>query len=184
MNKNIKLKRCNLQQCQAMCCYDGVYLEEGEEEKIKQVVRSFPEYFQHLPEEFIVEGNWQGIVNGRKTATKPYHFSNPNFPAHFEQTRCVFATDDHLCSLQIASTHEASHPWEFKPQSCWKFPLQENDSTLLPPISPNEKDPCDIGTHYPGFSTFTECGKHKEEGQEWSKVLKEEITYFNNKQKQ
>jgi len=31
---------------------------------------------------------------------------------------------------------------------------------------------------YPGYSTFTMCGKHHVDGNEWTKTLNEEIKYF------
>ncbi|QJX79983.1 DUF3109 family protein [Priestia megaterium] len=178
MSYNLKLKRCDLTKCKAMCCYDGVYLEKGEEEKIREIVQIYPDYFQHLPKDFIVDGKWKGVADGRKTATRPYNYNDPEYPKHFEQTRCVFATKDHLCSLQIASTNESTHHWDFKPQSCWKFPLQEENNHIKPPVFNKENDPYNLGTDYPGYASFTECGKYKEDGEQWNLVLREEIDYF------
>jgi len=80
--KNQKVKRCNLNMCQAMCCYEGVYLSEGEEES--QLVMY-------------------------------------------------------------------------------------------------EQDPFEIDAAYPGYVSFTDCGKQADDGEEWEKVLSKEIHYFKDK---
>jgi tetratricopeptide (TPR) repeat protein len=98
---SVKLRVCNLNECEARCCYDGVYLEDGEESKIRDIVASAPELFVDLPQDFIVDGSWGDQVSGRKTATKPYDFKSPDFPVHFNRTRCVFCSADHKCSSNV-----------------------------------------------------------------------------------
>ncbi|QIZ06826.1 hypothetical protein HFZ78_08980 [Priestia megaterium] len=125
-----KIKSCGLS-CEAMCCYDGVYLNEGEEGKIANIVQNHSEFFTHLPEKFITDGNWNNLVTGRKTATRPYLYKNPSFPMHFEKTRCVFAYENGLCSLQAAATALDMHPWKFKPKACWAFPLAIKNGKVI-----------------------------------------------------
>src|SRR5262245_49431142 len=86
----VRLKQCDLSVCKAMCCFDGVYLIDGEEARITQVVQENPDAFSFLPDAFIVDGYWRGTSAGRKTATRPHEHQVPDFPAHFTQTKCVF----------------------------------------------------------------------------------------------
>ena len=88
----VNLRACRLEQCKARCCYDGVYLRDGEEKKIRELVSSAPEYFKSLPLDFIVDGFWDDQPAGRKTAVKPFAVNGPDFPEHFSRTRCVFCS--------------------------------------------------------------------------------------------
>jgi len=45
------LRRCDLSQCEGMCCYGGVFLEEGEEERIRAIVETYPDFFAFVPRE-------------------------------------------------------------------------------------------------------------------------------------
>jgi len=54
-----KVKRCDLNECEAMCCYDGVYLNSKDQETIKLVVNKFPVFFKHLPYKYIENGTWE-----------------------------------------------------------------------------------------------------------------------------
>ena len=38
--------------------------------------------------------------------------------------------------------------------------------------------PNNLGKRYPGFATFTPCGKHDEKGKVWWMALKEEASHF------
>ncbi|MGH7264111.1 MAG: hypothetical protein ACREMB_04545, partial [Candidatus Rokuibacteriota bacterium] len=96
-----RLRRCDLAACEAMCCYDGAYLEPGEEQALTAAVRAHPGFFSFLPAPFVVDGEWLGRLSGRKTAVRPHEYANPDFPPHFGSTRCVFAFDDGRCSLQV-----------------------------------------------------------------------------------
>jgi hypothetical protein len=176
----LKLKPCIFPECEAFCCYDGVYLSEGEEEMIKAVATNWPENFRHLPEEYVVDGNWYDRIKGRKTAVRPFTYKSPDYPKHFDHTRCVFAYEDGRCSLQTAAQKQGLHPWRFKPAACWLFPLKYlGERVILPPYG-KEKDPDYIDEGYPGFVTFLPCGRHSEDGLPWYQVLEKEILYFLN----
>lgn len=162
-----------------MCCYDGVYLLDGEKELIQKVVSAYPIFFSHLQNNFIIIGNWRDHVTGWKTATRPYEYSNPSFPRHFERTRCVFATENHLCSLQVAATNLGIHKWTFKPSACWLFPLRLDGGDISAPPMEGEADPDYLDESYPGYPSFVPCGKHTDDGLPWRVTLKEEIEYFN-----
>ncbi len=44
-----RLKVCDLKLCEAMCCHDGVYLmNRDEEQAINFVVQSFPSFFAEI----------------------------------------------------------------------------------------------------------------------------------------
>jgi hypothetical protein len=175
-----KVKSCGLQ-CEAICCYDGVYLLEDEEDMLKTTVQRYPEYFQHLPEEFVVDGNWLDIQVGRKTAVKPYAYTFKDFPAHFEHTRCVFALESGLCSLQKAATELDFHPWKFKPTACWSFPLRIQNGKVSNPPAQEEQDPDFIDENYPGYSKFVPCGKHHDDGTSWYQHYQQELLYLKQK---
>jgi hypothetical protein len=46
-----------------------------------------------------------------------------------------------------------------------------------PPIAP-EDDPDRVDESYPGFVTYTPCGRHREDGSPWWQVLAEEMAYY------
>jgi tetratricopeptide (TPR) repeat protein len=169
-----KIKSCGMK-CQAVCCYDGVYLLDGEEVKIKEVVKRYPQYFENLPDEFIVDGNWKDIAKGRKTAVKPWQYDAEDFPAHFDRTRCVFADDDGLCTLQKAATDLNFHPWKFKPMACWAFPLRLENNSIVGPPKECEEDPDYVDETFPGYTKYVRCGRHDNDGISWVDVYRQEI---------
>jgi hypothetical protein len=173
------LKRCDLSQCEGMCCYDGVFLEEGEEERIRAIVEAYPDFFAFISKAFIIDGNWKNLVIGRKIAAAPHTYHNPHFPAHFPQTRCVLSLPDARCSLQVLAARVGKHPWSYKPKACWMHPLlREGPNGLVPPPIRQEDDPDRVDESYPGFVTYTPCGRHQEDGSPWWRVLAEEIAYY------
>ncbi len=173
-----RLARCDLAVCEAMCCYDGVYLRPGQEARITATVRAHPEFFAFLPEPFIVDGTWQNRIRGRKTAVRPHAYRNPAFPPHFDRTRCVFAFPDGRCSLQVLATRLGEHPWARKPRVCWTHPLREGPGGLAPPPVDPREDPDHRGPGYPGYVTSTECGKPRADGAPWRETLADELWYF------
>ncbi|SMP01484.1 Tetratricopeptide repeat-containing protein [Laceyella tengchongensis] len=172
-----KIKRC-LMKCEALCCYDGVYLLDGEEEKLKETVKNYPAYFTHLPEEFVVDGNWRDLMVGRKTAVRPHQYQTDSYPIHFEPTRCVFTDENGLCSLQKVATDLDYHPWKFKPLACWAFPLRLVDGKITGPPEKDEQDPDYVDETYPGYMKFVPCGCHHDQGESWVELYKQEIWYL------
>jgi hypothetical protein len=57
-------------------------------------------------------------------------------------------------------------------------PLEMRMGKPAPPPRRPEEDPCRVDDDYPGFSTFTPCGMHREDGLPWREALAEEIRYF------
>jgi len=78
------VKRCDLAQCQAVCCYDGVYIDGGDEKRIRTLVKDNREFFAFLPKVYLLSAKWGGL-KGLKTATKPFVYRSR--PKHFTDTR-------------------------------------------------------------------------------------------------
>jgi hypothetical protein len=175
MSREPRLRRCDVAQCEAACCYDGVYLRPGEEAGLAATVRAHSEFFAFLPEPFVVDGVWNGRP-GRKTAVRPHVYRNPAYPVHFAPTRCVFAFDDGRCSLQVLAAARGEHPWARKPRVCWLHPLHEGPAGLVPPpVDP--ADDADRRPGYPGFVAFTDCGRHRPDGLPWRQALAPELAH-------
>jgi hypothetical protein len=176
--EGLRLSVCDVTGCEAMCCYDGVYLEPQEEAFLRELVERVPALKAHLPEEFIVEGWWEGQHMGRKTATRPHDYRNTDFPAHFTRTRCVFADAQGFCELEKLARSRGQHPWTFKPATCWLFPLHEDEGEAEPPPADPADDPY-RQPGYPGYSTFVPCGRHEAGGLQWRDALRREMEYLN-----
>jgi hypothetical protein len=173
----LKLVVCDVTRCEAMCCYDGVYLEPQEEAFLRELVERVPSLKAHLPEAFIVEGWWEGEHLGRKTATRPQAYRNPHFPAHFARTRCVFADAQGFCELEKLALARGQHPWTFKPSTCWLFPLHEDQGAPEPPpVDPADDPYREPG--YAGYSTVVPCGRHDPQGRPWQDALLRETGYL------
>jgi tetratricopeptide (TPR) repeat protein len=181
--KCVRLRACNLDACEAQCCYDGVYLGDGEEDRIKEIVASAPEVFAKLPKAFVVDGSWgEGRVSGRKTAVEPHNFTVPNFPVHFTRTRCVFCADDHKCLLQVLAVQRGLHKWTYKPKACWMFPLRIIEGEPCPPPAADEPDPDCLGEEYPGYGKFVPCGEDRTDADPWDVTLADEIAFWKKSQ--
>ena len=174
----VRLRRCDLAECQAVCCYNGVFLQHDEEARIRMLVAAYPEHFADLlPDDFVVDGEWRGVVIGRKTVTRPHEYAGDVLPAHFKSTRCVFGHPDGKCSLQTLAVAHGHHPWSYKPRLCWLHPLIERGPRLEPPPERPEDD-VSRSEGFPGYVTSTPCGRHDPAGEPWSTVCAEELAYF------
>jgi hypothetical protein len=173
-----RLARCDLAACEAMCCYDGVYLRPGEEARLVATVAAHPDFFGGLPGPFVVDGVWQDRIRGRKTAVRPHVYASPAYPPHFAPTRCVFALADGRCSLQALAVRLGEHPWARKPRACWLHPLREGpEGPRPPPVDPRD-DPDRQEPAYPGFATSTACGRHRPDGLPWREALAPELAHL------
>lgn len=180
----LKLKRCDLSKCEAMCCHDGVWLTEQDLLKIREA-QALDQHSTLIPkDEAIIMQEWTSGLLYPKTAVREFTYSTSEWPSHFPRTRCVFADDQGLCKLETFARIRNENPWKYKPQACWLHPLTERDGKLVPPPSSPEEDPYSQGPSYPGFSTHTACGRHQEDGEEWSVVLFDELNEYSlNKKK-
>jgi hypothetical protein len=173
----LKLSVCDVRKCEARCCYDGVYLQSAEEDFLRELVARVPALAAKLPEQFIVDGWWNGQFMGRKTATRPAHYQATDFPAHFTRTRCVFGDESGFCELEKFARSRGQHPWTFKPATCWMFPLQEEAGGISEPVRGAADDPYFAGD-YAGFASCVSCGRHDPAGEPWQRALAREIAYF------
>jgi len=173
----LRLKACDINACEALCCHDGVYLSASEETRLKRLVERTPELRARLPAEYVVDGWWNGRLLGRKTATRPHAYRSATFPAHFPRTRCVFADAAGLCELQKLGLRRGQHPWRYKPFTCWMFPLDELDGEAVPPSADPQDDPYRV-PGYPGYVSVVPCGRHDTAGQPWPLTLAAELEYF------
>jgi hypothetical protein len=130
-----------------------------------------------LPEVYIVAGSWNGEPLGRKTATRPHTYLNPDYPAHFPRTRCVFADAAGFCELEKLARGRGEHPWTYKPFTCWMFPLEEEAGNAVPPPVRRRDDPWRV-PGYPGYVTRVPCGRHDAAGRPWRAALSQELQYF------
>lgn len=164
--------------CESICCYDGVYLMDDEIPKIQAFIESNREYYSFLPEKYIVDGDWEGLSQYKKTEKIPFKYSCMDFPTHFTQTKCVFALSDGRCSLQTRAIELFMHPWKYKPMACWIFPLTGcRSGKILPPPTSQEQDENNIGPEYPGYASLMPCvnGAHVVS---WKEYYINEIAYF------
>ncbi|MBI3716845.1 MAG: DUF3109 family protein [Betaproteobacteria bacterium] len=178
VRKHTRLNYCDLAQCEGICCSDGAFLQPAEVRTIRRVVAQHPEHFAHLPEDFIVAGDWHGHT-GPKTNVRAHRYRAK--PDHFASTRCVMADDEGKCSLQTLAVGLGRHKWAYKPMGCWLYPLELEDGRILAPPRTRRDDTNNIGKEYPGFSTFTPCGQHDRKGKVWWVTLKEELGHVRKK---
>jgi hypothetical protein len=179
------LTRCSLAACKGMCCYDGVYVGDEAAAVITDVARREAAFFRglglDLPDEVIVDGEWEGLVAGRKTAVAPHPFSREvaDFPAHFGDTACVFHLDDGRCALQVLSVERGHHPWYYKPFTCWQHPISivpgAGGAGAVVLLDSEETDPYRL-PGYDGFVTQTFCGRTAPCGRPAHEVLAEELS--------
>lgn len=143
--------------CDAWCCYDGVYLTDEDVQTITQAVENNKEFFDFLPADYIVYGEWQGKVAGQKTNVKEKTYDK-DFPKHFNQTTCVFLKANKCMLEEFAVLNNEPH-WKYKPTTCCVFPLQKTSNKYVEPQSVN--DSCNLGDEYPGFVSFLPCYRFK-----------------------
>jgi tetratricopeptide (TPR) repeat protein len=174
-----KLKGCNPDICLGICCYEGVYLEKKEIESLKKIVSKNKNYFNFIPDNFIIYKNWNNLIKGSKIDIK-YHKNSPSAPKHFNNTRCLFNVENGLCSLQKLATDTDKHPWKYKPRTCWMFPIMGYAFGLpLSPPKEEDQDPSYVDKSYPGYVKFLPCIKEYTDGKPWYKIYKHTIIYLN-----
>ncbi|MFH0993068.1 MAG: hypothetical protein V1761_01820, partial [bacterium] len=166
--------------CDGRCCYDGVYVTTTEEARIRPFMKEHPEYFRHVPEEFLEDGEWGFLFGGKRTVRRLHRYERTDFPRHFTQTKCVFALANGECSLQRAATDLWLHPWKFKPELCWEFPLIGlfNDNAMEKPHYFGEPDPGYYDDEHPGYVSFLPCSRIDPNGHTWKKMYKTEFLHY------
>ncbi|MGB6221759.1 hypothetical protein [Haloferula sp.] len=160
-----RLSFCQLGQCRASCCHDGVFLSQEEQTGIDEALsigKTLLNDYGWRP------GRWLTHLDGRaKSITVESSDLAEKFPKHFPRTRCVFLDDEHRCVLQRLAVDEGKHPWFWKPISCWMHPLVlkpglRGERPLLMLPGPGNDPAAKPG--YPGFSACTPCGMESAAG--------------------
>ncbi|MGY8642169.1 MAG: hypothetical protein ACKVJU_13875 [Verrucomicrobiales bacterium] len=159
------LQSCDFAKCRGTCCHDGVYVSSEEAAVIRNLDSADLESvgLTDLPEKRIVYGNWKGLASGPKTATRPAPMKTcvSDYPAHFEETNCIFLLPDARCALQALSMKEGKRPWYYKPLTCWIHPLAfaaGPDGKTILTLHDEENDPHNL-PDYDGFVSKTHCGR-------------------------
>jgi hypothetical protein len=121
--ENRTVGRCRNEECRAMCCSHGVYLDLADAGRIVDEAESIK---RHLPEEFHDIDNWfDGDVSEDSDFPSGYRVGTQVVPdpGKLENTSCVFLRPDNKCALQVASLAQGRHPWDLKPFYCALYPL-------------------------------------------------------------
>ncbi|MCP5536636.1 MAG: DUF3109 family protein [Akkermansiaceae bacterium] len=177
-----RIKPCELANCRATCCHDGVYLSPEEAEGIEAILdqhgEKLAEYGLSLPTEPVV-----AVRGGKswKTATRIVEDGElaTDFPDHFPTTRCVFLDREGRCGIQRLSMELGRQPWFDKPLTCWIHPIvvmpanHSRSRPLLTLVAPDNDPQKTEG--YPGFASCTHCGRPDEDGKKARQVLAAEL---------
>jgi hypothetical protein len=175
-----KIQRCSLATCRGMCCYDGASVDKATAEKIREIADDNRHRFSamglNLPHDVVEKNEWNGTV-GLKTTVRPFPFRShvKDFPAHFNETACVFLLDDGRCGLQVLSEQDGKHRWFYKPFTCWLQPIKLADGEVR--LYDESSDPNKL-PGYDGFVIRTCCGQTETQGQSAVEVLREELRFL------
>lgn len=117
------IQRCDLKNCQAACCYDGVWVDEAH---VKKIMNNAELISPYLNQENRISETWFDD----KTEDDPYtpsrrviHSTVITDKNHYQGTACIFLREDYKCALQVTSQKSGFHPWHFKPFYCVLHPL-------------------------------------------------------------
>lgn len=168
---------CDLKDCHGYCCHGGVSVIQREEAVLQPLLKEhgafFPEIGLRLPEEPFEDC---GVEGEKDTKTRPFTYPI-ELPAHFSHSSCVFRDDIGRCGLQVLSAKLGKDSWHYKPLYCWLFPITitEGETPLRITIM-TEEDDWDKSEGYPGFTTFTACGRPDPNGKPAYEILERELT--------
>lgn len=176
------LRPCELSQCRATCCHDGVCLTQEETTALQELLARHAAQFHAYGLELAAATAFeQRAPGGWKTATRAAAPDEPaaDFPAHFPRTRCVFLDHEHRCAWQRLAVDEGRPPWFFKPLTCWMHPLALQPGTRADPrptltLHDAAHDP-QRTEKYPGFASCTHCGRADSGGSSAVVVLYAEL---------
>lgn len=175
-----RLSRCKLADCHGVCCHDGVPVDDDTARTIESLARTrasdLSEMGLSMPEEVIVDNQWQGLVS-KKTAVRSFAFRSrvDGYPSHFPETACVFLLDDGRCGLQILAQRDDKHPWYYKPFACWLHPIKIAGSAIH--LYDETSDP-NRYPDYDGFVCRTFCGRTAKDGCAAGDLLQDELRYL------
>jgi hypothetical protein len=174
------MKTMQCAHCDNRCCYDGVYVTAPEEQAIEALRKRYPSYFANVPKEYLEEGEWGFLFKGKRTKLRAHSYTKPDYPKHFGKTKCVLALPNGECAPQRAGADHLYHPWKFKPEICWEFPLIGlfNDNAMEKPHYFGEPDPHYFDENQPGYLAFLPCATVDDKGVSWKRVYQHELQHF------
>ena len=174
-----KLRPCDLSQCRATCCHDGVQLSREDAELLESAKSRYSTQLQSygietkgkVTEKSSRKSGWK-----TKALQTTKEFLADDFPAHFPTTRCVFLDSRHRCGLQRLALELGKHPWHFKPHTCWIHPLllQKRGSHYSLTLVSEQNDP-QQSKGYPGYASCTHCGREDQGGIPAQQALQQEL---------
>jgi hypothetical protein len=173
------LKACAVS-CRGVCCYGGVSVDDSTADVLinlsKQRAVDFRAMGLTLPDRVVARTEWRGRV-GNITALKPRLFRSlvSGYPAHFDETACVFLTEDARCGLQVLAQKDGKHPWYYKPFSCWLHPIKLHEGQIR--LFDEQTDPF-IYPDYDGFVCRAPCGRSEPGGTAAGTVLSAELGFL------
>jgi|SRR5579863_5145123 len=174
-----KLFRCELS-CKGMCCYGGVSVDKDTATVLQKLADERKSDFEamglNLSAPVVAPAEWRGVVS-YITALKPRQFRSQvsDYPAHFDETACVFLMEDARCGLQVLSEIDGKHPWYYKPFSCWLLPIKLWKGAIR--LFDTASDPFTY-SDFPGFISRTRCGRTDENGVVAAELLKPELEHL------
>ena len=118
------IRRCRLEECQALCCGGGVYIRQQE----MQAILARAEVFQpYLPPDRRDPRTWfyeeLEPDDDHPAGGLGAHTAVVDDATHPFECTCVFLRADRKCVLQLASLDLGEHPWRFKPFYCALHPI-------------------------------------------------------------
>ncbi|HPN39785.1 MAG TPA: DUF3109 family protein [Melioribacteraceae bacterium] len=152
------VKSCNVSKCYGECCYNGVYADTVEVEKIISVKDKLIEimddsqtkdYNLWFEDDRIIDNDFE---SGFSQGTNTYN------------NKCVFLDQIGYCSLQKLSIKENLDKWYFKPKYCILYPLTFVNKTI-------SVDTENLECHY-------NCNNFSSERINIIKTCSEELAYF------
>ena len=163
---------CDLNRCQGMCCYDGVYLEAPEVTELERLIAEekgrFSAWGMTVDLEALVRESARSGRSQVRTKLVPFRYADrARMPSHFESTACVFRCSDGRCSLQRIAMERGLDPWYFKPMGCWMHPLVLE---LGKPVRLSVG-----GTEDSRFASCTQCGMRRNSGKTGYDIFRREL---------
>jgi len=163
-----------------MCCYGGVSVDDSTAAVLQELsidrASDFREMGLDLHQQVVEATEWKGTpANITALKLRPFRSLVSNYPAHFEETACIFLMDDARCGLQILANRDGKHPWYYKPFSCWLLPIKIWNSEIR--LFDLSSDPFKF-SNYDGFISRSCCGQTSATGLPAAEVLKPELEFL------
>ena len=147
------MRRCDLAECQSMCCNGGVWIHATQ---AADILAHQDQIIPHLPLDRRDPALW---FDGTEEPDDDYPEAGPctgtavvKDPTHPAGQTCIFLTPERLCGLQVAGMAAGEHPWRFKPYYCALHPLGLEAGMLV------------LVEHSEVFLEGGSCGRPSEDG--------------------